>query len=76
MTKRSIVAKLNQKQSAQSRMAPALKRVRATTGKGETRWETKARRIRTKVRNKRQTNRTKNQKISWPSNRKENLERS
>jgi len=28
--------------------------------KGETRWETKVRRIRTKVRNKRQTNKTKN----------------
>jgi hypothetical protein len=54
--------------------SPLLKRVRAT-GKGETRWETKARRIRTKVRNRSQTDRTKKQKISWPSSRKENPER-
>jgi hypothetical protein len=42
--------------------------------KGETQWETKARRIRTRVRNRRPTDRTKKQKISWPSNPKENLE--
>jgi hypothetical protein len=44
------------------------------TGKGDTQWETKARRIRTRVRNRRQTNRTKKPRISWPSNPKENLE--
>lgn len=37
-------------------------------------WVTKARRIRTKVKNKRQINRTKKQKISWLNNRKENLD--
>jgi len=46
-----------------------------TKGKGDTQWETKARRIRTRGKNRRQTDRTKKQKISWPSNRKENLDR-
>jgi hypothetical protein len=44
------------------------------TRKGDTQWETKARRIRTRVRNRSRTDRTKKPRISWPSSPKENLE--
>jgi hypothetical protein len=46
-----------------------------TTEKGDNPWETKARRIRIKVRNRKPPDKTKKQKISWPSNRKEKLDR-